>query len=232
MATERHNYSARGRTDLTLSEVGRYANASCVACGAPFEARRSTARYCSDACRQVAFRRRGAEARRAVYGSATDPNRLPEPLEAHHPRSDPKRAKHARRVETSDLSPIPMHAHDGRLCVPCITARHEQLKPAPRARVSAAAVAARIRADHGDVFGAVSAFGISYEHALRIRRGWRGAGRSAEPIPFRSRGWVGDGSGHRVGWHSRAGAQSLAQLYGVTVIRGGLELRRKVGAAG
>jgi hypothetical protein len=37
----------------------------------------------------------------------------------------------------------------------------------------AEAVAARIEADGGEVWGAVVAFGISYGHALRIRRGWR-----------------------------------------------------------
>ena len=59
--------------------------------------------------------------------------------------------------------------------------RYLELNPRRR-RYSADLIAARIRQDGGDVWGAVLAFGVSYGHATRIRRGWRPAGRSAAPI--------------------------------------------------
>lgn len=37
-------------------------------------------------------------------------------------------------------------------------------------------IAREIRRHHGDVWPAVRHFGVSYEHALRVRNGWRGAG--------------------------------------------------------
>ena len=78
-----------------------------------------------------------------------------------------------------------------RLNAAWITRRHLQLVAAPRTRVHPELVAAAIRADGGDVWGAVVRFGISYGHALRIRRGWRGGARWAEAIPYRSRGYYG-----------------------------------------
>jgi hypothetical protein len=54
--------------------------------------------------------------------------------------------------------------------------------PRSRRRYPSELVAARIRSDEGDVWGAVAAFGITYGHACRIRRGWRPGGRRADPI--------------------------------------------------
>jgi hypothetical protein len=51
----------------------------------------------------------------------------------------------------------------------------------------------------GDVWPAINRFNISYPHALRIRNGWRGAGRVAAPLPYHSRAWT---SGRRNGWSS------------------------------
>lgn len=93
-------------------------------------------------------------------------------------------------------SDIP-HDHDARLCVTCTARRHAELNPsARRHHVSVELVAARIRRDDGDVWGAINAFDISYRHACRIRNGWRPGGRRAPAIPYRSRGWI---SGARVG---------------------------------
>jgi hypothetical protein len=44
-------------------------------------------------------------------------------------------------------------------------------------------IAAEIRRHHGNVWPSVRHFGVSYEHALRIRNGWRGAGR-ARGVPI------------------------------------------------
>lgn len=55
-----------------------------------------------------------------------------------------------------------------RLCAPCVTRRHHELKRGARARVTPAVVAETI-ARRG-VWAAVVEHGISYEHALRIRR--------------------------------------------------------------
>ena len=102
------------------------------------------------------------------------------------------------------------HEHSPRLCATCIERRYLELRPAPRARVNATLVAARIRRDTlrgrpgsmpGSAWGAAVEFGISYGHALAIRRGWRGAGRRADPLPYRSRGWS---NGRRNGWSDRA----------------------------
>ena len=51
-----------------------------------------------------------------------------------------------------------------------------------RRRYPAELIAARIRRDGGDVWGAVLDYGISYAHASRIRRGWRPGRRTAERI--------------------------------------------------
>lgn len=60
-------------------------------------------------------------------------------------------------------------------------AHRGRLIPAPAFR--AERIAATIRADRGDVWGAVLAFGISYAHACRIRAGWRPGGLRAPAIP-------------------------------------------------
>ena len=60
-------------------------------------------------------------------------------------------------------------------------ARYLELNPRRR-RYPAELIAARIRRDGGDVWGAVLDYGISYGHACRIRRGWRPGRRTAERI--------------------------------------------------
>lgn len=46
-------------------------------------------------------------------------------------------------------------------------------------------IAREIRDHRGDVWPSVQHFGISYEHALRIRNGWRGARNPrAKPVTF------------------------------------------------
>jgi len=95
------------------------------------------------------------------------------------------------------------HAHDPRLCVTCSRVRFRALNP-PAARpvaVRAEAIAAAIRDARGNVWPAIAAFGISYGHAARIRRGWRPGGVTALPLPYRSRGWL---SGRRPGWTAEA----------------------------
>ena len=52
-------------------------------------------------------------------------------------------------------------------------ARYLELNPRRRSRHPTELIAARIRADGGDVWGAVLTFGVSYSHACRIKRGWR-----------------------------------------------------------
>ena len=59
--------------------------------------------------------------------------------------------------------------------------RYLALNPRRR-RYPAELIAARIRRDGGDVWGAVTDYGISYSHACRIRRGWRPRGRRVEQI--------------------------------------------------
>lgn len=60
---------------------------------------------------------------------------------------------------------------------------------APRAHYPVELIAREIRDHRGDVWPSVQHFGISYEHALRIRNGWRGAGKPrAKPVEwYRSR---------------------------------------------
>jgi hypothetical protein len=91
-----------------------------------------------------------------------------------------------------------LHEHDPRLCAPCTSRRYREIRRAPRATVDAELVARTIAAR--GVWAAVVEHGIGYRHALAIRAGWRGDGRRAEPIPYRSRGWV---DGRRNGWSSR-----------------------------
>lgn len=60
-------------------------------------------------------------------------------------------------------------------------ARYLELNPRRR-RYPAELIAARIRRDGGDVWGAITDYGISYAHACRIRNGWRPRGRRVEQI--------------------------------------------------
>ena len=195
-----HNRIGGGRSYLTLSEVKHASrNAIRLAPGCrhalPAGAR-ADSRYCSPACRQLAYRRR-----HGVLGRPTVDNRVDagSTIEAgttgtgHPPRVE-------QRAATPSVVPIPEHVHSpsARLCVECVTSRHAQLQPAPRARVSAELVAHVIRhTPHGSVHVAARRFGISTRHAERIRAGWRGAGRLADPIPHSSVGWTdGYHNGH------------------------------------
>jgi hypothetical protein len=60
-------------------------------------------------------------------------------------------------------------------------ARFLELNPRRR-RYPAELIAARIKRDRGDVWGAVLDYGISYSHACRIRAGWRPGRRTAARI--------------------------------------------------
>jgi hypothetical protein len=60
--------------------------------------------------------------------------------------------------------------------------RYLELVPRRRRRHPTELIAACIRADGGDVWGAVLTYGVSYGHACRIRAGWRPGGWRAEPI--------------------------------------------------
>ena len=62
--------------------------------------------------------------------------------------------------------------------------RFRELNPAPpgRTRYPAELIAQEIRDHDGNVWPAIHHFGISYQHALRIRNGWRGGGRRAAPM--------------------------------------------------
>lgn len=186
-----HNRSRSRGSKLTLSALGVTAK-----CGHALpRLARSDARWCSDACRQYAYRVRRDAAKRdrnaavipagitqlrasSATSSVVDPasgSAVPVELVA-----DPE----------SDLLVIPPHAHDARLCAVCMTLKLEAVRRAPGARVNAEAVAGTIRRARGDVWRAVIEYGISYSHALRIRAGWRGAGRQAPAIRYRSRGWT------------------------------------------
>jgi len=111
----------------------------------------------------------------------------------------------AGRDGASSLSSL-LHRHHRRLCATCSAVRFRALNPSPptRAAARAEAVAAAIREADGTLFGAIARFGISYSHATRIRRGWRPGGVRALPIPYRSRGYLPDGS--RPGWSWEATA--------------------------
>lgn len=89
------------------------------------------------------------------------------------------------------LTPLPLSevAHEvgagGRLTH--TAARHVELNGEPRRpkRYPVELIAREIRDNAGNVWPSVRHFGISYEHALRIRNGWRGAGRPrGEPIEW------------------------------------------------
>ena len=86
--------------------------------------------------------------------------------------------------------------HNSRPCAPSLplsevgaggrlthtVSRYLELVPRRRRRLPVELIAARIRRDGGDVWGAVLTFGVSYGHACRIRAGWRPAGHRAAPI--------------------------------------------------
>lgn len=102
----------------------------------------------------------------------------------------------------------PGHTHHRRLCAPCIGRRHLELRPAGSVPAEVVAAAIRRHPTHS-VWDAVAEFGISYRHALAIRAGWRGDGRRAEPIPYRSRGWS---NGRRNGWSVRIAAVTESEM--------------------
>ena len=90
----------------------------------------------------------------------------------------PVTARHNRSACGSSL-PLSEVGAGGRLTH--TVARYLELNPRRR-RYPADLIAARIRRDGGDVWGAVLDYGISYAHACRIRRGWRPGRRTAERI--------------------------------------------------
>lgn len=205
-----HNSNVSRPPHLTLSEVparARYtpapADNGTRRCRQCFEAlpagTLARARYCSSPCRQAAYRRRAAglpelEAPALSVGPTPyvdDGAQNRKSLRTRSPR--PTVAARLSVVSTD-------HDHSPRLCAHCTQERYLEIRPAPRARVSAELVAARIRRAHGNVWPAVVAFGISYRHALTIRAGWRGDRRRVEPLHYRSRGWQ---SGRRPGWSHR-----------------------------
>jgi hypothetical protein len=197
--SRRRNPNVTPATELTLSEAPRSnRNAELIRlarCGHALPAgSRRHARWCSNACRQSAYR-----ARRA--GPAEPVARVDERVENHGSGSRARRAHRSAppvAVPRSGAHAVEVpHEHSPRLCAVCMEARTIELRRAPRARVNAELVARRIRADGGDVDGAAHEFGLEYSHANAIRRGFRGAGRTAEPIPYSSRGWT---SGRRNGW--------------------------------
>jgi hypothetical protein len=141
---------------------------------------------------------------------------------AHDSESD--RARRILRPIAAAVPAVPVvhdHEHSPRLCATCTERRYLEIRPAPRARVSAELVAARIRADGGAVWGAVRDFGIGYRHALDIRAGWRGAGRTAEPIPYSAGGWT---NGRRHGWS----VDRLRVLPGLGLDESVAQIRRRI----
>jgi len=207
-----HNRNVGPLTELTLSAAPRRnRNAELVRlgrCGHALPAgSRRHARWCSNACRQRAYRR--GPVGPAPLGSVDE--------RAQNPESDP-RARRARRTATPvALRPAGAHVvasphdHSPRLCAVCMAARALELRRAPRARVNAELVARRIRADGGDIWGAVVDFGISYTRALEIRRGDRGAGRQVPPLPYQSRGYT---DGRRNGWSTLEAEPELEVIAG------------------
>ena len=183
------------------SRNGSRAGRRCRKCGDPLPAgARRDARYCGNACRQADFRRRrhiGASDELAPVLGRPGPS---ESIDSSAQNHESIRARRILRPVAAVVSAVPVvddHEHSPRLCAVCTERRYLEIRPAPRARVSAELVAARIRADGGSVWGAVNAFGISYRHALEIRAGWRGAGRLGEPVAYAAGGWI---NGRRNGW--------------------------------
>lgn len=202
----RHNLNAGAPPELTLSEVARSSrNATrrlerrCRRCGAPFLAARTTALYCGATCRVAAHRAELAGAPvaelRAAASVAGDAVARPAADDLGSGLTAPVAADGARLAVLPD--PVRDHDHNPRLCATCVARAHAELRPAPRATVSAELVADTIRRHGGDVWHAVNEHGIGYRHALAIRAGWRGDGRWAEPIPYVSRGIT---NGRRNGW--------------------------------
>ena len=211
----RHNLSAASATSLTLSAVARSERDGsdlarrCARCGNPLPTcARPDAAWCSAACRQAAFRARRAG--RPVAKLAPSLGRI---SAASAPIVDIPLARRAQDRESlraraeprpiARLAVVPaVHEHSPRLCVTCTTERYLELRPAPRAKVSAELVARLIARDPTrSVWPAVLRFGISYSHAAAIRAGFRGAGREAPGIAYRSRGWY---AGRRNGWSTRS----------------------------
>ena len=77
------------------------------------------------------------------------------------------------------LTPLPLSEVGAGARLTHTAARWVELNGPPRRprRYPVDLVAHAIRRHDGDVWPAVHQFGISYEHALRVRNGWRGAGR-------------------------------------------------------
>ena len=193
--------------ELPLSEVARgkrnarrVITGRCRRCGDELLAgTRRHAAYCSSACRQAAYRRRAAGLPAGEIVGLAD--RLADPARwAGQARDNVGSRAHERPIRRARGSlsiDVPEHDHSPRLCATCVAAKHEILRAAPRARISAELVARRIRDDGGSVWGAMDAFEIAYSTAIAIRAGYRGAGRRAGPIPYRSRGWQsGRQNGH------------------------------------
>lgn len=162
---------------------------------------RAHALYCSPACRQAAYRRRvnpelvarGArrlEARtelRILEGGVGTVDALPSPSEIRRSLGfAPEPSRLTREPRSTDT----VHACTGRVCAVCTTERFLEIRVPTRARIrrSPELVAEAMRAEGGDLGPALDA-GYGYRQALRIRAGWRGDGRLAEPIPYTSRGY-------------------------------------------
>lgn len=211
-ATARHNVIGGSSAELTLSALPVTAS-----CGHANPARaRSDAVYCSNACRQAAYRAR-------LRGDRKPRVMRPTPVVDYRQTSvDLAPAEPPAAAVVDPLGPLPSnvvpypHEHSSRLCATCMAARHAQLAAAPRARVNPTAVAETIRRAHGSVWAAVTRYGMSYGHALRIRRGWRGDGRLAKPLRWESRGWTDSGQN---GHSTRAGAR-LLHRYRVVLLTG------------
>ena len=218
----RHNRLVTPPPTLTLSEVDAQPVTArrCGRCANPLPAgARSDALWCSGACRVAALRaRRAGRPVAAIAPAVGRISRVDDPAQNHESQS---RARRTPRPIAASLAVVPAvddHEHSPRLCATCTSRRFLELRPAPRARVSAELVPRLILRDpYRSVWPAVVTFGISYRHALAIRSGWRGDRRHAEPIPYRSRGWV---AGRRPGWSTRA----------FRVIPGGRRAEREVTA--
>ena len=234
-----HNPTVTPATELTLSAVARTnRNAArgelrrIARCGHALPAgARAHARWCSDSCRQRAYRvRAGQRSTPAVEPLLMGSGGVDERAQN---RESERARRHARPIvarpgaQGAHAVDAP-HDHSPRLCPTCMQARALELRRAPRARVTAELVARRIAADDGDVWGAVVEYGISYSRALEIRAGERGAGRRAPRIPSRSRGWT---NGKRNGWSTLDPVPELEVLDGgadrTRFPRIGVELRRR-----
>jgi hypothetical protein len=192
-----HNASVAAESPLTLSAVARSerngsgradgsdnGSRRCARCADPLPAgARSDARYCSNRCRQAADRAKRAGRPIAaiapvlgrISGAGAVDSRA-QNRESLRARAEPRPI--ARRAIAA--VPVDDHAHSPRLCATCTERRYLELRPAPRARVSAELVARLILRDpYRSVWPAVLRFGISYSHAAAIRAGFRVAARSA-----------------------------------------------------